>query len=166
MTTTKTAVPATAKTPSYELLFIFPGSLKESERKAAQTKWKAEVSKLGKILNEAVWENRPLAYPINKEKTGTYVIWHFEAADTTKIPELDNALRLDPQVIRYMLLKTPKTYKFQEYTAEDLEHDYSKVNRDVFNEDEAAKPAVRAKPAKQPAAKATKQLDDVLADLN
>lgn len=131
---------------SYELLFILPGSLKESAAKTAAAKWKSEIEKFGKVLNETTWANRPLAYKINKEQTGTYVIYHFETTDSSKIPELESSLRLDGEVMRAILMRTPKDYTFQDYSEEDLEHDYSKVKRDLFNEeDEASKTAPKSK---------------------
>jgi small subunit ribosomal protein S6 len=174
-----------ATTISYEVTAIVAGSLKESEQKAAIEKIQKEIEKAGKVTNSAVWSSRPLAYKIQKEITGTYAIFIF-AGEPDKIPELENTLRLDPKVIRYLIVKTPKNYKWTEYTAEDLEADYQKVNRDLFNEDEEkprAKKAISTKPVVKkvaPAAKAkTKpvekraaskeeidsKLDDIISDL-
>lgn len=143
-------------TTTYELLVIFPGSFKPSAQKAAIDKLDADVKKLGAISNKAIWENRPLAYKIARETTGTYFIVTFDAAPAA-IPELTDMLRLDPQVIRYLVMKVPKHYAWKEYSADDLEHDFKKLDRDLFNEEakaDAKKPVFAKKtPAKKPSDK-------------
>ena len=111
---------------NYELLAILAGSLKESEQKKELEKWETEISKIGKIKNKTVWENRPLAYKIKQEITGTYLICEFEAS-AENIKEFAEALRLDSKIIRHILYLTPKHYAWKEYAAEDLEHDLSKI---------------------------------------
>ncbi|MCF7845683.1 MAG: 30S ribosomal protein S6 [Candidatus Peribacteraceae bacterium] len=174
---------------SYEVLAIFAGSLRESEFKKELEKLEAELSKAAKILNKSVWPNRQLAYKISGETTGSYFIAHFEASGD-KIANLDNSLRLDPKIIRHLICRTPKNYKWSEYTEEDLEHDYGKlesakpaaepryIKRKAVVEktskteskiETASKPAAK-KIEKKPEPKADageldKKLDDILADL-
>lgn len=167
----------------YELLVIFAGSLKDSEIKKEIEKWEAEVTKIGKVLNKTVWENRSLAYKIKQEDSGTYFIAHFET-EGEHIAELENALRLDQKVIRHLIYKTPHNYEWREYNDEELEHDFKKLN--ALEEDKAEKRFTKKKPAKKAAPKtkasATKKaaskeetkadvgeidqkLDNILADL-
>ncbi len=167
-------------TNSYELLAIFAGSLRESEFKKELEKLEAELARIAKTLNKVVWAGRLLAYKIDGETTGNYFVTHFEA-EGKEINKLDNSLRLDPKIIRHLICKTPKNYKWREYSEEDLEHDFTKLDR--------TEPAVEprfvkkgAAAAKRPAAATTKkiekkiepqadageidkQLDDILADL-
>ncbi len=150
-----------SNTTDYEVLVVFAGSLKESARKAAIEKLQKELAALGKVAKSATWEQRPLAYKIKQETQGTYVITHLTGTTAAKIPEFENTLRLDPVIIRHLIVKTPKTYVWSEYTTEDLEHDYRKFNASIFAEDtatakkssakSAAKPALRARPAAAPA---------------
>jgi len=121
---------------SYELLAVFAGGLKSSEFKKELEKWEIEISKIGKILNKTVWENRPLAYKIKQEESGTYFITHFEA-EGSKIAELENNLRLDTKVIRHLIYKTPKNYEWREYSEEELEHDFKKL-KSAAEEDKPA----------------------------
>ncbi|MFH0776811.1 MAG: 30S ribosomal protein S6 [Patescibacteria group bacterium] len=166
---------------SYEVLAILAGTLRESEVKKELEKWEAELAKLGKILAKIVWPNRPLAYKVAKNERGTYLIVHLEAAGK-KIAELENALRLDPKVIRHLIARTPKQYVWRDYSEEDLEHDFTKLEsakpapepRFVKKKGSRTKPE-NAKPAAkkvekeaEPTANAgeiDKKLDDILADL-
>lgn len=111
---------------NYELTAIFAGSLKESELKKEIEKLEKELGKLGKIKNKTTWENRPLAYKIQQEITGTYFICEF-SSEASKIPELESALRIDQKIIRSLIFSTPKSYEWKEYSSEDLEHDLHKI---------------------------------------
>ena len=172
---------------SYELLLILAGSLSESETKKQLKKWEAEITKIGKILEKTIWEKRTLAYKIKKETTGNYLIIHFESLGE-QLAELDNALRLSSKVIRHFICKTPKNYEWNEYSDENLEHDFTKL-KPVEKKDEKefikksfAKKLFTKKEAKKTTPKKAetegvktvkkanvgeidKKLDDILADL-
>lgn len=121
---------------NYELLVIFAGSLKESDREAALAKWEKEVGLIGKIENKVVWTARALAYKIKRGATGTYLILHF-AGDPTKIAELNSALRIEPSVIRHLIYTTPKHYEWREYEPSDLEYDLVKIRASADEDAEA-----------------------------
>jgi len=125
----------------YEIIAIFSGALKPSETKAAVKKTEEEISKFAKIEKTATWENKELAYKIGKDTQGTYKIYLVEVEDQTKIPEFQSYLRLEPTVIRDLVTKTPKNYEWVEYDVADLEHDYTKLDRDLYNEKDSKKPA-------------------------
>jgi small subunit ribosomal protein S6 len=128
---------------SYELLVVFAGSLKDSETKKELEKWEAEIIKIGKVVEKTVWENRALAYKIKKEATGTYLVIHFEG-EGSQIAELENALRLDQKVIRHLIYKTPKNYEWRDYSEEDLEYDFTKLQS--LEEEKTEKRFTKKKP--------------------
>lgn len=162
---------------TYEVVAIIRGSLKPSDAKKELEKLEKEVTALGgTIAHKATWETRPLAYKIAGETTGTYFIADF-TADAAKVPEFDNHLRLDPGVIRHLLIRQPKEYVWKDYTSEDLEADYTKVGK-VFDDTAiAAKkgakaPVGKAAPIKRKVEKATpskaevdQKLDNILGEL-
>jgi len=164
-------------TTNYEIVVIFPGSLKESLIKKAIETATTEIAKVGKTIDQAIWSARPLAYKIGKEITGTYALFHI-AGDSSKIADLERAFRLDTQVIRHLIYKTPKNYVWAEYTADDLEHDYTKLDRDLYNEQEKKAAPAKQAPAKKAApvkkaepkivdkAATSKKLDSVLDELS
>ncbi len=175
----------TSKSPnsatSYEILFILAGSLRDSETKKELEKWESELLKFAKILAKAEWGRRELAYKIAGETTGTYFVAHFEA-DGAKMAELENALRLDPKIIRHLIAKTPKNYEWVEYSGEDLEHDFTKLESVIAAKEEKraanprrggapmhartpAKPIAKKVEKKADSGAINKKLDDILADL-
>jgi small subunit ribosomal protein S6 len=49
------------------------------------------------------WGGRQLAYPIQKQTSGYYVVTQF-LGDPTALPELERIMRLDEEVLRYLLV--------------------------------------------------------------
>ncbi|MFH0834196.1 MAG: 30S ribosomal protein S6 [Patescibacteria group bacterium] len=164
---------------SYEVLVIFAGTLRENEFKKELEQFEAELAKDVKILNKLTWPARPLAYKIAGNTTGNYFVAHFEAPGKV-IGKLDNALRLDPKILRHLITKTPKNYVWREYSEEDLEHDFTKLDKPepaaepryakkkVVGKKQLEQKAAKVEKAAAPEADAgaiDKKLDDILADL-
>lgn len=58
----------------------------------------------GKIEKEDLWGERALSYPIKRQTKGFYA--HFEIqSDPQKIKGIDKNLRLDEDVLRYLLIR-------------------------------------------------------------
>lgn len=62
-------------------------------------------SQQGAISTTEVWGKRTLAYPINKYFEGHYVLQRFQMA-AAGTEELDRLLRLNENVLRYLILRT------------------------------------------------------------
>ena len=58
----------------------------------------------GTVAAARVWGRRMLAYPIEKQKEGTYVFLEVQI-ESDAIGELERNLKLDEKVIRYMLVR-------------------------------------------------------------
>ena len=51
-----------------------------------------------------IWGKRTLAYPINKNDEGYYIQANFDMSQD-KIKNVDDALRFDQKIIRYLIVK-------------------------------------------------------------
>ena len=89
---------------NYETVMIF--SLKQGEE-GIQTlieKFKALIEKHATLQNVDEWGKRRLAYLINKESEGYYVLMNFES--TAEFPaELDRIFKITDGVMRSMIIK-------------------------------------------------------------
>jgi len=64
----------------YELLVVSDGGLTEEENKQVLDRHKEVIVKAGgKVLDEASWGRRRIAYPINKKGHGIYQFLYLEA---------------------------------------------------------------------------------------
>ncbi|SDL30176.1 30S ribosomal protein S6 [Natronincola ferrireducens] len=88
----------------YELLCIFEATTEEEKRNQLLDKFKGIIEVDGEVENVDEWGLRKLAYEINKEKEGYYVLVNFTTnPDTPK--ELDRNLKIADEVIRHMITR-------------------------------------------------------------
>lgn len=86
---------------TYHLTLILKVDLSEKERGEILDKITKSFAKKDK---EDLWGSRDLAYPIKKQKKGWYA--HFEfGAEPKSIPSLDKQLKLEEDVLRYLLIR-------------------------------------------------------------
>ena len=135
----------------YEVLTVIPGSFSKEKAEKTISRLKGVISSFGSISKEIIWLRRPLAYAMGKEISGTYFICLLEA-EPKNIQPLSDTFRLDGEVMRDLIVKTPKGYELQDYTEEQLNHDFAAIKREVFSEKEAAK---KDEPKKERSSKKT-----------
>ena len=90
----------------YECLFVLsPKTLDDAALEATTEKFKDLITKNGGVIeNVDVWGKRRLAYAINYETEGYYVLVNFEA--DSKVPaELDRVFNITTGVLRSMIIK-------------------------------------------------------------
>ena len=81
----------------------------------AASDWDGTVAVIEKILSRAdaevvsmrKWDERPLAYEINKKGRGTYILIYFNG-DPLKITTIERDVQLSEKVVRVMILRTDK----------------------------------------------------------
>ena len=93
-----------AVTANYETVMIF--SLKQGDEgiQALVEKFKALIEKHATLQSVDEWGKRRLAYLINKESEGYYVLFDFES-EAPFPAELDRKFRINEDVIRSMIIK-------------------------------------------------------------
>ena len=87
---------------SYEIMIVF--SLKEGEEgvKALTEKFKALIAENGTLDTAEEWGKRTLAYPIDYETEGYYVLFTFSSKPEFPA-ELDRVLKITDGVMRSMI---------------------------------------------------------------
>ncbi len=97
--------------PFYETVFIARQDLSDAQVKAI-TEAAEQVIKdgKGKITKTENWGLRTLAYKINKNKKGHYVLIESDAPAPAVI-EMERTLRLNEEVVRYMTIKLDELSK-------------------------------------------------------
>jgi small subunit ribosomal protein S6 len=90
---------------SYELGFIIPTSVQESETKSVMEVVKTWITDFGgEVTNVDVWGRRRLAYPIEDFREGYYVFFKMDYP-TDRLGDLERNLRLSEQVIRHLVVR-------------------------------------------------------------
>jgi small subunit ribosomal protein S6 len=90
----------------YEIMYILSANLNEEERTALQEKLHGCLTVNGETLevNEKDWGLRELAYPINFQSTGYYVVLTLEAKDDLGIKEFRRVCKIETNVLREMVV--------------------------------------------------------------
>ena len=98
----------------YETLYIVDPNLENKSLEKTMNEIGKELEKTNsKIINHRVWGKKRLAYPIERQKYGSYILIQFEGGDQQKMVEYDTWMRLNNSVLRHMtvlLNEKPEIY--------------------------------------------------------
>ncbi len=88
----------------YEIVYIFRSSLASEEIDGKLESFHARLTQpTGQISAVEHWGKRQLAYPIDKERNGHYVVAQFEV-EPASLPEFERLLKLDEDLLRYLIV--------------------------------------------------------------
>ena len=88
----------------YELFLVLSMNLGEEGREALLNKFCEIIKKSGQVDKIDKWGKRRLAYSINKEHDGFYVLVNFKS--TSEIPaEITRIARISNGLLRYLIVK-------------------------------------------------------------
>ena len=112
----------------YETLYIVDPNLENKSLEKTMIEIGKELEKTkSKIINHRVWGKKRLAYPIERQKYGSYILIQFEGGDQQKMVEYDTWMKLNNAVLRHMrvlLDEEPEEYveeKKPEITNEEMD---------------------------------------------
>ena len=88
---------------NYEAVFILDATLGEEATAALVNKFKSLVEANGTLAEVDEWGKRHLAYPINDQNEGYYVLMTFTSVPAFPL-ELDRIFRITDGVIRSMIV--------------------------------------------------------------
>lgn len=85
----------------YESVIIISIKLAEEEIKSVVEKFKNLISEHAVLLDVQEWGKRKLAYPVNHDDEGYYVLFNFES-DHSFPAEFGRQCKIDDSVVRFM----------------------------------------------------------------
>lgn len=116
----------------YEVVYILNPALDEASVTAKLEKFHAlATSQGGEVQAVDHWGNRQLAYPVKKQSSGYYAVAQFTAA-ADALPEFERLLKLDDEVLRYLLVIN----EGEPTTGQSIMADVPERARDEDDEDE------------------------------
>ncbi len=101
----------------YEILFLLNPNLDKA--KVDELIGKIETKIGGNIIKKEDWGIKELAYKINKENKGYYVLYYVETT-SENITSLKEMIAITKDVIRPMILRHEKKWPFEYKTAKEL----------------------------------------------
>jgi len=105
----------------YELIFIVQQELNEEEVKAITERYLQIITaQKGTIIKTEDWGKRRLAYDINKQSKGTYILVDFYGPGSM-IREIERNLKIDDNILKFITVKTKDSFN-----SESLEEERKK----------------------------------------
>ena len=90
---------------NYESVVIVRSTLSEEEINAVLAKIREMIEKAGgTVLQAEGWGKRRLAYEIQREKKGAYLLFRFQA-DGKLIAQLEHQYRLDETILKFITVR-------------------------------------------------------------
>ena len=87
----------------YETLYIVDPNLENRTLEKTMDEIGKELEKTkSKIINHRIWGKKRLAYAIERQKYGSYIIMQFEGGDQGKMFDFDTWMKLNNSVLRHM----------------------------------------------------------------
>ena len=120
----------------YETLYIVDPNLENKSLEKTMSVIGKELEKTkSKIINHRVWGKKRLAYSIERQKYGSYILIQFEGGDQQKMIEYDTWMRLNNSVLRHMtVLLNDKPEIYVEEKKSELENEEKILKEPSDNE--------------------------------
>ena len=120
----------------YETLYIVDPNLENKSLEKTMNEIGKELEKTkSKIINHRVWGKKRLAYSIERQKYGSYILIQFEGGDQQKMVEYDTWMRLNNSVLRHMtVLLNDKPEIYVEEKKPELESEEKNLKESSDNE--------------------------------
>ena len=89
----------------YETIYIVNPNLENDVLDKTMVEIGKELDKTkSKLINHRVWGKKRLAYPIEKQKYGSFILMQFEGGDQNKMGDFDTWMKLNNSVLRHMIV--------------------------------------------------------------
>tara|TARA_B000000460_G_scaffold224226_1_gene177811 strand:- start:147 stop:671 length:525 start_codon:yes stop_codon:yes gene_type:complete len=102
----------------FETLYIVNPNLEGDVLNKTMNEIGVELEKTkSKLINHRVWGKKRLAYPIEKQKYGSFILMQFEGGEFGKMNEFDTWMKLNSAILRHMtvrLSEKPEVYVEEE----------------------------------------------------
>ena len=120
----------------YETLYIVDPNLENKSLEKTMSEIGKQLEKTkSKIINHRVWGKKRLAYSIERQKYGSYILIQFEGGDQQKMIEYDTWMRLNNSVLRHMtVLLNDKPEIYVEEKKPELESEEKNLKESSDNE--------------------------------
>ena len=145
----------------YETIYIVNPNLDNEVLDKTMLEIGKELDKTkSKLINHRVWGKKRLAYPIEKQKYGSFILMQFEGGDQSKMVDFDTWMKLNDSVLRHMIVgleqkpdvyvEESKTYPGVDKEITPVEKTASETKDDkIGNNDMLTKSAIETDPEDQ-----------------
>ena len=145
----------------YETIYIVNPNLDNEVLDKTMVEIGKELDKTkSKLINHRVWGKKRLAYPIEKQKYGSFILMQFEGGNQSKMVDFDTWMKLNDSVLRHMIVgleQKPDVYVEESKTDPGVDKEITPVEKTasetkddkIGNNDMLTKRAIKPDPEDQ-----------------
>ena len=89
----------------YETVYIINPNFEQSRLDSIAKEVEKFVGEFGKIISHNIWGKKKLAYQIDNQKYGTFVLLHFESDNTNRIIDFESFMKLNSSILRSQTIR-------------------------------------------------------------
>jgi len=116
----------------YEIMLVLPTDITADARQNIIGEFEESLkSYSAEIFHVDDWGKRDLAYPIKGREEAYYVIYYVNLQDTSKIAELNEQLRIEANLLRFLIVKREDDFEIENYADKD---EYEKNSNEFRSE--------------------------------
>lgn len=134
----------------YETIYIVDPNLENLVLDKTMDEISKELGKTeSKLINHRVWGKKRLAYQIEKQKYGTYILLQFEEGNQEKMVDFSTWMKLNNSIIRHMTVLLdvkPELYVEESKKEEPVANDGDTVVKEGAQKAKAKTQEIDSKP--------------------
>jgi len=116
----------------YEIMLVLPTDITADARQNIIGEFEESLKSYNaEIFHVDDWGKRDLAYPIKGRDEAYYVIYYVNLQDTSKIAELNEQLRIEANLLRFLIVKREDDFEIENYADKD---EYEKNSNEFRSE--------------------------------
>ena len=89
----------------YETVYIINPNFEQSRLDIIIKEIEQHLGEFSKIISHNMWGKKKLAYQINGQKYGTFVLLHFESDNSNRISDFESFMKLNSSVLRAQTIR-------------------------------------------------------------
>ena len=126
----------------YETVYIINPNFEQSRLDNIIKEVEKQIDQFGKVISHNMWGKKKLAYQIDAQKYGTFVLLYFESDNSSRISDFESFMKLNSSVLRAQTLRLnsrPSSTSLAKNISADLEDDSDGAIEKNLSKEEASK---------------------------
>ena len=125
----------------YETVYIINPNFEQSRVDSILKEIEQHLGEFSKIISHDLWGKKKLAYQIDGQKYGTFVLLYFETESSSRISDFESFMKLNSSVLRAQTLRLnsrPSSTSLANTISADLEDDSDGAIEKTLSKEEAS----------------------------
>ena len=126
----------------YETVYIINPNFEQSRVDSIIKEIDKYMGEFSKVISHNMWGKKKLAYQIDGQKYGTFVLLHFESDSSNRISDFESFMKLSSSVLRAQTIRLkskPTASLLEKTTTVDLDESDGAIEKQTSKETKSSK---------------------------